>query len=550
MAEIHYMDLDKNNQENLTGDVSIVTNNEPLNYVSFDGNGIDLEKSEKKTFLSEEDYDGYRSLLSNIAGVVPYGSEYPGIKLSRSDGYFDFKKGITISFYGDCCDEFEVEYKYENSVAGSSKRVTYPVTKNKFHFVPPEHKIEIDGIPELSQIYSIEFYFTLTKLPMQYVKVEYIKFGEVVVFDKLKSIELLEEINVLSDDLPINSLNYSVVLKEPVEFDAGNPMNVYSNGRYYGTFYLDDAEQTAKQIYEVKAFNSIKITDDTEYREWQLGTEFRHFQEDIKKLTGIQIIPPDYSIGAFGNIPINSCRYAICQQAFACRLMVDGSRSDRITLRPIPETVSSVITTADKRIIGEAKYTKTKPITSAKIQYATTYTIDTLSDETVQLDNPANERIVYYFNEPVEVKDEQPEGITVFSSAGNYVDFISTKANISLNVFKIKYLYNNFTVINDSVSETASNEKDFSKLNLRGVVFDENGWGTDQIEAKTKDIKNYMKSVGTVKAKIVLEDEKVGDLIQIETAFDGIKTGIITSMSIGFGYKDVAEIEVLEWPNG
>ena len=79
---------------------------------------------------------------------------------------------------------------------------------------------------------------------------------------------------------------------------------------------------------------------------------------------------------------------------------------------------------------------------------------------------------------------------------------------------------------------------------------DENGAVTQFPEHKANDIKKYMQSGGVIKAKIVLENEKVGDLIQIETAFDGIKTGIITSMAISFGYRDVAEIEVLEWPVG
>ena len=70
---------------------------------------------------------------------------------------------------------------------------------------------------------------------------------------------------------------------------------------------------------------------------------------------------------------------------------------------------------------------------------------------------------------------------------------------------------------------------------------------TQLLDYKKKHIQKYMQSGGTVTAKIRLRGERVGDLIQIETAYDGIKTGIINCMNIFFGYEDIADIEVLEW---
>ena len=69
----------------------------------------------------------------------------------------------------------------------------------------------------------------------------------------------------------------------------------------------------------------------------------------------------------------------------------------------------------------------------------------------------------------------------------------------------------------------------------------------DLYEQRNANIKKYIKSRGKVNAKIRLRNERIGDLIQIETAWDGFITGIVTKMDIKFGYEDIADIEVLEW---
>ena len=547
MAEIHVFQVVESMQNNISGrvinaidlDSNHITSEKLIksynipNYMSFDGEGINLNNSRKR-FYSRGDYYGY---ISNTVSDENCSCKYSSIQLDVPNT-FDFSKGITISFYGNCCREIYVKYNFSDA---TSDFESFEVETSIFHFYPSKRFWNVTT--------SMEIIFTQTTLPNQFIKVANVKFGEITVLDKLKNIELLEEINVLSDDLPINSLNFSFISKDKLLAKKKSPMNLYSNGEYYGTFYLDEIERTGKEIYEVKSFNCVKKLDESQYKEWFLGITLERFKNDISNISNTRIEIP-YNIRAFGNIPVDSCRYAICQFAFANRMMVSSSRSDAILLKPIPQIVSSIIKTSDKRIIGEAKYSKSKTISSSKIKYAISYDVDMLKVDTIQLNNPANERIIYLFEEPVEVLDDQPEGVTIYSHSNNYVDFVSTQENISLNVFKIRYLYNNATITNDLYYGFDSNEKDFSKLDLRGVYFNEEGWGTDQIERKISDIKKYMISDGTISAKIILKGEKVGDLIQIETAFDGIKTGIIKSMSISFGYDDVAEIEVLEWPIG
>lgn len=552
MVEIRYSELNKNMQNNVGGYIAsysntimpkpeyemadvkpLIANNNLLNYYSFDGVGINLDDN-NKSFYTAGDYAGYIS--DNVSDENCFVNSSGFIHLEYPDGYLDFEQGLTIAFYGDCCAEIDIQYVKPDT---TSHFETLVVTDDLFHFVPDPYYAE--------NAYSINIYFTKTKLPHQFIKISYIKFSKITVLDKLKDVGVLEEISVLSDDLPVNSLNFSAIMQNEFEFKDNAQLDVYSNNKYYGSFFVNDVVRTSKDIYEIQALNCIQKLNNAQYKECFFGNEISIFLNEIYKKTDVEFDCGDKKYTIFGNIKIDSCRYALCQYAFACRLIVDSSRNDGVLLKQIPNSITSVILTKDKRILGDAIYTKIKPITLSKYQYASSFEYE---EDIIELKVIPNERTLVYFEEPVEILDEQQEGLTIFSKAFNYIDFVSNVENILLNVYKLNFTYNNIDILNNTTSNIANNEKDYAKLNLRGAYVDENNVVNQLIDSKIEDIKKYMLSGGTVKAKIILSNERVGDLIQIETAFDGIKTGIITSMNVSFGFKDVAEIEVLEWPIG
>lgn len=548
-ATVRYYDIDKENTNalklsvygnfNSLSDIPsntlnaqfLLDNYDTPNYLSFDGAGIDLKNKNKK-FYSSGDYVGY---ISGSVSDSLHQLGNCGLKFDRTnnDSFPNLKKGITFVFYGNCCAEMHAMYRNENTELFLEEEIT--VGKEIFNFIPS------------SEFAFLELYFTKTVLPYQSIKLSDVKIGKVTVLDKLQNIELLEEINVLSDDLPMNSLNFTAATKDGEEIKSGNPVTVHSNQKYYGTFYIDEIERIAKNIYSVKALNSIKILDKVKYLDWHMDAEFSSFANTIKSITGVNVSANDCNYGAYGHIPIESCRYALCMYAFACRLMIDSSRSNQIVLKPIPTAVTSVITSADRRIIGDSSYTRNKAIKQSKIQYAVGYTD---SDTTISVKCTPEVETVIYTEKPVFWIDESAtDDYFINSYMDNWIKVTShTDEAISIPVWVINYTYQNETVNNLLADE--NEEKDFSKLNLRGVKITSDGGNVQLPPYKKQDILKYMQSRGTVKTKIRLRNERVGDLVRIETAYDGIITGIITSMTINFGYEDVADIEVLEWQNG
>ncbi len=506
------------------------------NYLSFDGKGIKLKENSQK-FYSSGDYVGYISdSVSNAQGKIS--NSWLIFSRNSIDRYLDFEKGITFVFYGNCCKSFYAMYRdietqsiFEEKVEVGCELFTYK--------------------PKIGCA-ALEIYFEETAYPYQFLKIAEIKIGEIKVFNKFQSLSLLEEINVISDDLPINSFEFTVALNENEELNGGCPVTVHSNGKYYGTFYTEDPERISKNLYSVTAMNSVKALDNTKYLDWDTDLNLKKFSSQIQRDTGITVKtdkPDDLDYGAFGHIPIDSYRYALCLYAFACRLMVDGSRSGNILLKPISTEITSVITTADKRIIGECTFTKAKPITQAKMQFADGYTS---ADNSITVTCEPNISTLIYTDTPIDyVKDTQSLKFKIEDYSGNWIRLISyTDSSIKIEYVDFVCTYKNVAV-NNPLSSNNSNEKDLSKFNLRGISYPSGGGTVTQLpNFKKQDVLKYMQSKGTAKAKIRLQNERVGDLIQIETAYDGIITGIITSMAISFGYEDIADIEVLEWQNG
>lgn len=53
-----------------------------------------------------------------------------------------------------------------------------------------------------------------------------------------------------------------------------------------------------------------------------------------------------------------------------------------------------------------------------------------------------------------------------------------------------------------------------------------------------------------VKAKIIVNDERIGDIVKIETPYNGLVRGVITLMDINIFGRAVADIEITELPEG
>lgn len=503
------------------------------NYIAFDGLGIDLTDDNKVFYDCE-----YAGFISKTA------SDEEG---HGSGVYMSFTipetppKNITLLFYGDCCEKMYVQH-------------TVNTEEISGEYIYPKNGIAVIPINPYAEGLRIEI--TRTTLPHQLVKLQSIIMGTVNSFKKFRSYSMLEEINILSSDLPMNSFECEVITDE--EFNEDEPLNIYSNNTYYGTFFIYEIERTQKKAYLLKCYSPLSFADRTNFDGWDytvvstieaLNSFSNACGTEISSLSSKNLEEEDSSIESgdgrlykmFGNIPNSSVRYNLCATAFVNCMMVSTSRDYGIRLIDIPKNVSSIINS--NRILGKATFKKTKTVTSAIWQYPLYY--DEL-EKTVTITSVEGQRTRINFDKPFIVfnVEELNNNFEIYSLSLNHIDFIPVAGETVLKGYELAFVNKEITITNPNTTEkNKENTISFKDFILQGE------YSYETID-KSDDIEKYISSRGTVSAKIILNGEKVGDLVTIETELDGMITGIITSLVPKFGYRDTAEIEVYEWPVG
>ena len=201
-----------NNEE-----IDVLNNYGISNYITFDGLGINLFDESKK-FYEETDYKGLQSSLSN-----------ENKEIDGYDGGVEILFGvnhtaelpITLIFSNDNCTELRIEH---TTATGGIKGYTKKVNGNIV-------TLYVDTTP-----YRWLIYPTKTKNAQERVTLESVIDGTVNNFNKFKSHNLIEEINVLSDDLPINQFQAMFINPKHLPLGKKTPLTLLSNGKYFGTF--------------------------------------------------------------------------------------------------------------------------------------------------------------------------------------------------------------------------------------------------------------------------------------------------------------------------
>lgn len=213
--------------------------------------------------------------------------------------------------------------------------------------------------------------FNGTSKPYRYLKLSYIEYGITTTFggDDLMSAQVLEEVNLLSSEISINTIDFAVY-SEDDRFNIVNPSSVYSylqkrqqleayeyvNGerKYLGTYYLEEWESDKNKTAKISGVDLLGIIDKTEF----LGGMYDNAPvnliiSDIMASAGAayEIDTELSDVSLSGYIPICTHREALQQVAFAIGAIVDCSRSAVIKISK-PNATSSKIIGTDRRFEG------------------------------------------------------------------------------------------------------------------------------------------------------------------------------------------------------
>lgn len=263
----------------------------------------------------------------------------------------DFSKvhssvGLTLTFSktDNYCNHLKIEYYDISNNLISSKE-----------FYPDSFRAVCKDSAENYKKIVITFYSMNN--PYRYLKLYKILYGSEEVFegDNLENANLLEETDLISSEISINTLDFTVH-SDNDDFNLINPKGLYkllqerqklkvtetlikeNKVLDMGTFYLDKWQNEKNKIMKFKAIDLLGVIDKTTfYGGMYKDKTVSSVIEEIMTSAGLgeddyEIEESLKNIKLNGYIPICSHRAALQQVAFVICAVVDCSRSDKIKI--------------------------------------------------------------------------------------------------------------------------------------------------------------------------------------------------------------------------
>lgn len=508
-------------------DGDIFGTSEPVNYMTFENEGIDLTDI-STVFLDNTDVSGFISsavsdgsgTLSGVSMTVRFGS--------IGNPVYCLVDSLTITFWQNYCKKLRIQ------LYDKTRKLTDEVFEN---INTLEFQTDLSVTEECTEV---RIQFLETEMPHQFVKIAHLQFGKDITLDEIYSLSLMEEISLTGEDIPYNDLSVTLESEESLFLQQGQRFKAYNRDTMIGAFNIDKADQDGASKYTVSLTDDLAVLDNTYFKG---GLYYLEPESDepfwpnkphaivkaIGTAAGVDImLNSAYRSGLqlVGWLPYDTCRMALMQVAFALGAVVNVGRDGKIyvdPLKPRPTGSSGYKQIGGDRIIGAAKYERGDVVTGVElIEYL--YRSQTEKIEMVYEADSAigigGQWVTVYHDKPMyHLKINDTMLGDNYSMGPNY---LTIKAANKGDEF-YRYPCNETKLIhakNAARTQGKENVKRFDKYTLTCPTFDK----LSQLYDLT------VGSTGTVTATVVLDGEQVGDWVEIDTKYSGIKRGIIESL--------------------
>lgn len=423
-----------------------------------------------------------------------------------------------------------------------------------------------DGV-DVSLYNKIVITFRSLNMPLNRLRLRAIDFGYGTVFgeDNFTSVKQIQQINPISDELPINTCDFTFQSDDDIQynFQSKQPISVYFSGNLISTNFITSSERKASRIWDVKSEDYKGLLDKLTFYGGMYDDELA--ENIISDICGNKI---PYTLAdslknrrVSGWLPIAKGRPSLQQVLFAIGAIVDTANSDKLNIKELPTEVSQTIT---KSRIKEGQTFKQGNIVTKVSLTAHTYIPDTNTQNAVEIfkNHEIGDNIVVIFDNPIVFDTLNITGGNIVSGVGNcnyvVVNIIDTVNSLTgqpyIDTTSEKFIVNDLVPAN-----TIENIKSIDKATLISNNPIEEGSEIKCIDNILQKCYNYFIEVDTMNLEIVngwrtveygqkIYDDivNVGDKIIAESQFTNNKQGTILTTSYGLnGSKIFKECEVL-----
>ena len=352
--------------------------------------------------------------------------------------------------------------------------------------------------------------------------------------DEVKEISCLQEINAISENISINTMNFTARTKSSVPFDLQKKqkLSLYFNGGLIGNFYLKNGARKSKTDYYMDAHDALGILDGNEYHGGiYTGQLVPDVIAEIFNDEDFNYMLSDAfdNVQLHGYIPYTTKRNALVQIAFAIGAVVDTSNYDGVVIYPTQKEKTGEF--ADSEVFSGLTLEHSDVVTGVRL---TVHDYQKSQEIAEIYKGNLNGTAQVIFTEAYH--DLSITGGTINSSGDNYAYITGSGSEVILS--GKKYNHYTSTVIKENPNITYN--KNIKEVPDATLVY--NGNAAETLER----IYEYYQHAENVVCDVLLADKVIGQVVDINTDYDGVKTGTIESVSYSFAGSIKAEVTIHE----
>lgn len=352
--------------------------------------------------------------------------------------------------------------------------------------------------------------------------------------DEIREISCLQEINAISENISINTMNTTVSAKANIPFDLQKKqkLSLYFNGGLIGCFYLKNGSRKSKTDYYMDSHDALGVLDGNEYHggiytgqlvpdviaEIFSGEDFNYLLAD------------DFdNVPLYGYIPYTTKRNALVQIAFAIGAVVDTSNYDGVVIYPKQTITSGEFTSAD--IFGGLTLEHSDVVTGVRL----TVHDYQQSNETAEIySGVLNGTAEIVFQEPYH--DLTITGGTIGTHGNNYAYITGTGGTVTLTGKKYSHYMTTISKDNPNIIYN----KNIKEVQDATLVYSGNA------STVLDRVYEYYQRAENVNCDVILGNKVIGQVVDIDTDYDGVKTGTIEKVMYSFAGSIKAEVTIHE----
>lgn len=370
--------------------------------------------------------------------------------------------------------------------------------------------------------------FKKMNMPYSFLKLQRVDFGAIREFtnSELKTVKIQEEISLISNELSINTLDFTIDSSKNTEyiFQKKQKTKITFDNQTIGVFFIDASQRHSKNIWVVSAYDYIGLLDKMTfnggiYKNKNAFALANEILDDIPFEMDTNLRTKTVS----GWLNIDTIRNSLLNLAFAIGAVVTTARNNKIIIKELSNDIKQIYTDSDI-YVGD-KFERRDKATQIQL---TLHNYTAIS-ETVELyKGDAGQNLVIQFSEPIH--DLSITNGQIISSNAN---FALINANDECVLSGQRYCDSQKVISLKNELITPSDPQNIITFSDCTLINDTNA---QQIAQKIFD---YYKSMTFSDIKLKIKDSTVGDKITFATSFMGEQSGMIESLNYSVNGNEI-----------